>query len=590
MKKVKLKVQKTSLKKMVDYGMQYKYRFILIVFLSLIVSLAKALPAWLSKYLMDDVLIAKDMKMLYMVSGGLVVATIIKGISMYYKEIFSSYTTRLVVRDIQQDIYRHLHKLSHSYFDRTPQGEIMARISGDAGNLGKIGFMIFQILPEFLTVAVLLIGLFRIDIVLALMTLILLPAMMSILKKILKKIKKTARKRQDQRGELNALIQESLSGIRVVKAFATEEEEIKKYEEKNMEVLNTEYRNKKIEARISPINEVVTTTLTVAVLLYGGNKVITQSNFTAGDLVSFLTSLGLMFEPLKKVIKRGSELMSIMPSADRVMELLEEVPGVVEKENALDYGKLSPKVEFKDLKFRYGKELDYAINNINFEANAGEVVALVGRSGSGKTTLVNLIPRFYEIENGSITIDGVDIRDLKIKELRNHIGIVPQETFLFSGSIYSNILYGAGRSVTEEDVINAAKMANAHNFIIEFENGYDQEVGERGTLMSGGQKQRIAIARALLKNPEIMILDEATSALDTESERLVQDALEKLMVGRTTFVIAHRLSTIVNADKIIVMDKGEISEVGSHEELLSYGGIYKKLYETQFGEEEKTKN
>jgi len=585
MNKMKLKVQKTSLKKMFDYGMHYKYRFILIVILSLIVSITKALPAWLSKSLMDDVLIAKDMKMLLLVSGGLVIATVVKGFAMYYKETFSSYTTRLVVRDIQQDIYRHLHKLSHSYFDKTPQGEIMARISGDAGNLGKIGFMLFQILPEFLTVTVLLIGLFRIDLILALMTLVLLPVMMMILKKILKKIKKTARKRQDQRGELNSLIQESLSGIRVVKAFATEQDEIKKYEEKNMEVLNTEYRNKKIEARISPINEVVTTTIVVGVLLYGGNKVIVDSSFTAGDLTSFLTSLGLMFEPLKKVIKRGSELMSIMPSADRVMELLEEVPEVVEKESAEDYGNLSPKVKFENLKFRYGKDLDYAIDNINFEANAGEIVALVGRSGSGKTTLVNLIPRFYEVEDGSITIDGMDIRDLKIKELRDHIGIVPQETFLFSGSIYSNILYGAGKDVRKEDVINAAKMANAHNFIIEFENGYDQEVGERGTLLSGGQKQRIAIARALLKNPEIMILDEATSALDTESERLVQDALEKLMVGRTTFVIAHRLSTIINADKIIVMDKGKIAEAGSHEELLSHGGIYKKLYETQFGEE-----
>lgn len=585
MKKIKLKVQKTSLKKMFDYGMKYKYRFIFIVFLSLIVSLTKALPAWLSKSLMDDVLIAKDMKMLILVSGGLVIATIIKGFSMYYKEVFSSYTTRLVVRDIQQDIYRHLHKLSHSYFDRTPQGEIMSRISGDAGNLGKIGFMIFQILPEFLTVTVLLIGLFKIDVILAVMTLIMMPGMMMILKKILKKIKKTARKRQDQRGELNSLIQESLSGIRVVKAFATEQDEIEKYEEKNMEVLNTEYKNKKVEARISPINEVATTILTVGVLLYGGNKVIVDANFTAGDLVSFLTSLGLMFEPLKKMIKRGSDLVSIMPSADRVMELLDELPEVVEKEDAINYGNLSPKVRFKNLKFKYGKELDYAINNINFEAKAGEIIALVGRSGSGKTTLVNLIPRFYEIEDGSITIDGVDIRDLKIKELRDHIGLVPQETFLFSGSIYSNILYGAGKDVTRDDVINASKMANAHNFIIEFENGYDQEVGERGTLMSGGQKQRIAIARALLKNPEIMILDEATSALDTESERLVQDALEKLMVGRTTFVIAHRLSTIINADKIIVMNKGKIAESGSHQELLSKGGIYKKLYETQFGEE-----
>ena len=585
MKNKKIDVKNSSLKKMFDYGMHYKYRFVLIVLLSLVVSITKALPAFLSKYLMDDVLIAKDLNMLKVVSGGLVAATVIKGLAMYYKEIYSSYTTRLVVRDIQQDIYRHLHKLSHSYFDKTPQGEIMARLSGDSSNLGKIGFMAFQILPEFLTVLVLLIGLFRIDLILALMTLVLLPGMMMAIKKILKKIKKTARKRQDQRGELNSLIQESLSGIRVVKAFATEEEEIRKYEDKNMEVLNTEYRNKKIEARISPINEVVTTALTVAVLLYGGHKVITDSSFTAGDLVSFLTALGLMFEPLKKVIKRGSELMSILPSADRVMELLDEVSEVIEKEDAIEYNNLKPEIEFNKIKFKYGKDLDYAINNVSFKGKAGEIVAFVGRSGSGKTTMVNLIPRFYEIESGSITIGGTDIKDFKLKALRDHIGIVPQETFLFSGSIYSNILYGA-RDVTHEEVINAAKMANAHNFIEEFENGYDTEVGERGTLLSGGQKQRIAIARALLKNPEIMILDEATSALDTESERLVQDALENLMVGRTTFVIAHRLSTIVNADKIIVMEKGEIAEIGSHEELITHGGIYKKLYETQFGEEE----
>jgi len=585
MKKIKITAEKESLMTMIGYGMRYKGRFIFIVFLSLIVSLTKALPAWLSKYLMDDVLIAKNMDMLFLVSGGLVVATIIKGFSMYYKEIFSSYTTRLVVKDIQEDIYRHLHKLSHSYFDKTPQGEIMSRITGDAGNLGKIGFMIFQILPEMLTVLVLLVGLFTIDPVLAIMTLVLLPALMSVLKKIMKKIKRTARKRQDQRGELNSLIQESLSGIRVVKAFATEEIEIERYEKKNLEVLNTEYRNKKIEARISPINEVVTTSLTVLVLLYGGHKVIVNPNFSAGDLVSFLTSLGLMFEPLKKLIKRGSELMSILPSADRVLEVLKEESDVVEKKDAINYGNLAPHVKFKNVKFRYGKDLDYAINNVTFEAKPGEIVALVGRSGSGKTTLVNLIPRFYEIEDGSLTIDNVDIRDLKIKELRDHIGIVPQETFLFSGTIYSNILYGATHEVTRDDVIRAAKMANAHDFIIEFENGYDQEVGERGTLLSGGQKQRIAIARALLKNPEIMILDEATSALDTESERLVQDALEKLMIGRTTFVIAHRLSTIVNADKIVVMDKGIIAEMGSHEELMKHKGIYKKLYETQFGEE-----
>lgn len=582
----KINVDKESLKRIMKYSARYKYRFLMILILSLVVGATSAAPAFLIKKLQDEVFVAKDNQALIIVVVAIVVVTILKGISMYYRQTMSSYATRLVVRDIQEDIYKHLHKLSHSYYDRVPQGEIMARISNDASSLGNIGFMIFQMLPKALTIVILVIKLFMVNLNLAIITLFIVPILVGALKKIMKKVKKTARKRQDIRGELNSLLQESLSGIRVVKAFATEEEEIKRYREKNMDVLNTEYRNQKVAARISPINEVVMTSMIALILLYGGRQTIVDPNFTSGDLFAFITALGLTFQPLKDIIKRFAELVSILPSVDRVLEVLDEIPEVEEKKDAKEYGALLPTVKFNDVSFKYNKESDLILKNIDLEAKKGEVVALVGRSGSGKTTLVNLIPRFYDLNGGTITIDGKDITDLKIKALRDHIGIVPQETFLFSGTVLSNIMYGSKEGSTKEEAIEAAKKANAHNFIIELENGYDQEVGERGTLLSGGQKQRIAIARALLKNPEIMILDEATSALDTESERLVQDALETLMIGRTTFVIAHRLSTIINADKIVVMDKGKIIEEGSHVKLLEKGGVYKKLYETQFGEEE----
>ncbi len=571
-----------SVKAFLHYSIKHKSLFILVMLLSFLSSAASAVPAWLVKYLTDDVLVKQDMKMLVFITIAIVSTTIIKGVSMYYRRLTSNYVTETIKKEIKQDIYIHLQKLPISYYQNAKLGDIMARVSGDAQMLSKMGYVIFEMMTYLTTAVVLLMRLFQVDLILSIIVLFGMPILMKFIKKYTKKIRKSARIRQDTTGMVSAYIQETLSGIAVIKAFAREEKSIDDFKSINEEEFKISYKTGKIEAKVSPINEVLGTLMMAVVLAYGGYKVIKIDNFTPGDLISFLTALGLLQEPIKKLIKRNNELQGMMPSADRVIEILDIESEFQDKEDAVDIKGFNGNVSFENISFTYGGSTEPAIKNLNLDVKRGEVVAFVGKSGSGKTTLVNLIPRFYEIQDGSIKIDGIDTRDIKLKSLRRNIGIVPQETFLFSGTIASNIAYGRD-DATEEEIIMAAKMSNAYDFIMELEKGFETEVGERGTLLSGGQKQRIAIARALIQNPEIMILDEATSALDTESERLVQDALDRLMKGRTTFVIAHRLSTIINSDKIVVMEKGEIKEIGTHSELLEKDGIYRKLYETQFG-------
>jgi ATP-binding cassette subfamily B protein/subfamily B ATP-binding cassette protein MsbA len=586
-KKSKLSIFKNkSLTTFLKYSFKYKYAMFGVIVLSSITSAMSAVPAWLSKYLVDDVFIKKSAQQMIFVILGIFLSTVIKVITDYYSEICSGYVTGSIRREIQVDVYEHLQRVPISYYKRNKLGDIMSRLSGDSSTLGRIGFMIYEMFKEALAVLFLTFRLFQVDVVLALVSLIVLPAIISVVRKYTKKIRKSGRIRQDTSGQVVAFMQESLSGINVVKAFSNEDEMIKRYHAISLDELEKNYKTIKVKAKVSPINEMIATLMILVVAGYGGYQVIYNPNFTAGDLVSFITALGLMQQPLKRLIKRNSELQEALPSADRVIEILDEPTEMNFRDKVKAFDKNVKTIDFKNVSFRYEDANNDVIKNMNLHVEAGEVVALVGKSGSGKTTLVNLLPRFYEITGGSIEINGVDIRDFSLHEYRKNIGIVPQETFLFSGTIAENIAFGK-KDVSRLDIENAAKMANAYDFIMEFENGFDTEVGERGTMLSGGQKQRIAIARALIQNPEIMILDEATSALDTESERLVQEALDKLMVGRTTFIIAHRLSTIINADKIVVMEAGEIKEIGNHEELLKVNGIYRHLYEIQFGTQEK---
>ncbi|MDU1911254.1 ABC transporter ATP-binding protein [Fusobacterium sp.] len=577
-----------SLNTFLRYSLKYKWVMTAVVFTSAVSSAMGAVPAWLSKYLIDDVLVNKNARMMALVIGGIFVSTILKVVTGYFSSISSNYVTETIKRDIKIDVYSHLQKLPMSYFKRNKLGDIMARLSGDSATLGRIGFIIFDMFKEFLTVVALTFRMFQVDYILALIALIVMPLIISTVKKYTKKIRKSGRIRQDTSGAVTAFIQETLSGIFVIKAFNNSDDMIEKYKVISKDEFEKSYKSTKIKAKVSPINEVITTVMVLLVAAYGGYQIIILKSMTAGDLISFVTALGLMSQPLKRLISKNNDLQEALPSADRVIEIL-DVP--LEQDYYGEEKELKTEIKdikFENLSFHYDDSPELILKNINLNVKAGEVVALVGKSGSGKTTLVNLIPRFYEVTDGAIKVNDIDIKNISLKKYRDYIGIVPQESFLFSGSISENIAFGKN-GVTEDEIIKAARMANAYDFIMELPNKLETEVGERGVLLSGGQKQRIAIARALIQNPEIMILDEATSALDTESERLVQDALDKLMVNRTTFVIAHRLSTIINADKIVVMENGEIKEIGTHQELLEFKGLYKHFYEIQFGKKEKIK-
>ena len=435
---------------------------------------------------------------------------------------------------------------------------------------------------EFLTVMALTIRLLQVDLILAIISLILMPVILNIVKKYTKKIRKSGRERQDTTGRVTAFTQETLSGVFVIKAFNNTDYVNKKYEEFSQEEFKNSYKTTKIKAKVSPINEIITTFMVLLVVLYGGYKILYDKTISSGDLISFVTALGLMHQPLKRLISKNNDLQDSLPSADRVVEIFDEE---IEKDyfgEKVHFDENIKTITFKNINYKYSDSNNYVLKDINLNVNSGEIIAFVGKSGSGKTTLVNLLARFFNTDEGEIKINSTDIKSIPLSKYREKFAVVPQETFLFSGTIRENISFG--RNVSEEEIIEALKMANAYNFIMEFPDKLDTEVGERGTLLSGGQKQRIAIARALIKNPEIMILDEATSALDSESEKLVQDALDKLMKNRTTFVIAHRLSTIIRADKIVVMENGEIKECGTHSELLELKGIYKNLYDIQYNE------
>lgn len=571
-----------SLAGFLKYSLKYKKWLTLTVILSIVSSALGTAPAWLSKYLIDDVLISKNGKMMIIVGWAIFVTTVLKLISAYYAEISSTYLTEKIRRDIKIDIFQYLEHLPISYFNKNKLGDLMSRLSGDSSSLGKIGFLIFDMLREGITILAFLVRMFQVDFLLTLISITVVPAMVSVIKKYTKKLRKSGRKRQDTIGDATAFMQEALAGIQVVKSFNKIDKIVDKYKEITKGEMDKIYRAQKIKAKISPLNEFLATVMILLVAAYGGYSIVYAKTFTAGELVSFITAIGLMQQPLKRFVRKNSELYEILPSGDRVMEIFNEKEEVDSySKNPYNFDGNIEEIAFEDVNFTYPNCDLRVLKNISFKVKKGEVIAFVGSSGSGKTTLVNLIPRFYDIDSGSIKINGTDIKDFSLKQYRNHIGIVPQDTFLFSGTIAENISFGKDY-INKEDVYKASKMANAYEFISELEKGFETEVGERGVLLSGGQKQRIAIARALIQNPSIMILDEATSALDTESEKLVQEALDKLMLGRTTFVIAHRLSTIISSDKIIVMDRGKIVEMGKHEELLKKEGVYKNLYNIQF--------
>ena len=543
---------------------------------------------WIIKDMIDKVLMERDMAMLNLIAGGIIVVFFFRGIFYYGQSYLVSFVGQRVVIDIREALFEKFQRMPLAYFDRHQTGEIMSYVTNDVQALQNA---LVDKLIELVTESSVLVGsivlMFYLDWKLTLITLITVPLVGQAMNIFGKKLKKSGIVIQERLADINSLLQESISAVRVVKSFVRERYEIERFHRQNELNFQAEMKNVQLTSLLTPTVEFLAA-ITVTFILWIGGYEVVQGDLTAGALVAFLTYAVNLANPVKRISRIYGTVQRAMAAADRVFDVIDMEETIHDKEGAVPLPEIEGRVAVKDVSFSY-KEGAPALSHVSLEASPGQLVAFVGPSGAGKSTIANLIPRFYEVNEGVIEIDGHDVRDVTLDSLREQIGIVPQETMLFSSSVRENIRYGR-LDATDEEIEEAARAANAEEFILQLPEGYETKIGERGLNLSGGQRQRIAIARAILKNPRILILDEATSALDTESEKIVQAALDKLMVGRTSFAIAHRLSTIFNADCIYVIDGGCIVEQGTHAELLAAGGLYSTLYNIQFrgeGEGEK---
>jgi subfamily B ATP-binding cassette protein MsbA len=573
------------LKKIYKYVTPYKGRLTLGILSMLLHSFLTVYVVKVFKDLMETVISTLEpgkqgLSLLTWSALVLIAAYFLKEVVYYWQRFLLAYVSQKAIRDLRNDLYYHLQNLSLSFYSKNKVGEIMSRVTNDVGVLqnaivnGAIG-----IFYELVTLLGALIYLFIIDFKLTLFVLLALPLITYVLKFFNIKIRKASRKVQIKLADISHVLEETLSSIKVVKSFGREEYEFERFSAENDENFRARVRSEQYGASLTSIIEFITAVSFTAILWYGGYEVM-NGYIKVSELIAFFTLLLTIMNPLSSLSKLSTTLQQALAAAERIFELMAIDNPVLEEKNNEVLTNVVGNLEFRNISFAYnqGEEI---LKDIDFEIKPGEVVALVGPSGAGKTTIADLIPRFYEPTKGQIVLDGKDIKEIDLVSLRTQIGIVPQETILFSGTLRNNIRYGR-LEAAEEEIIEAARAANAHDFIFKLPNGYDTVVGERGVGLSGGQRQRIAIARAILKNPRILILDEATSALDTESEVLVQEALNRLMKSRTTLVIAHRLSTIKNADKIIVLSNGKIVETGTHNQLMEMGGIYYSLYKSNF--------
>ncbi|MBP9478554.1 MAG: ABC transporter ATP-binding protein [Sebaldella sp.] len=552
------------------------------IFISIFAGAVTVSPLMLIQRLFDKGINGGNEKDIIYAAAAMIGLAIAGGLLVYGSTYLSGKISTGIYKDTIDDMYSKVQTLDLKFFSEMKVGELMVRFTNDAQNINTMILNLFNLVSYGVQVVVLFgIALF-VDWKLTLAVTLVTPILIQIVKKYAKKLKQAGKSRQETSGELNSRLQETISGIKVIKAFATENYEKSKFKNLSSKLRLHSLESIKYDAKSGSISEALNYIIVALLLLFGGFRVIRGHGFTTGDFITVIGSISAMYTPAKRAIGTFNNINNNSSAIDRVFEIMSLESYIVDKENPVKFEKFKKDIVLSNVSFYYNKG-EMVLKDINLNVKLGETVALVGNSGGGKTTIANLIPRFYDVISGSIKIDGVDIRDYELESLRRNIGIVPQETFLFSGSIKENIKYG-NRHATDEEIINASKMANAHEFIEKLSDAYETEIGERGVLLSGGQKQRIAIARAILENPEILILDEATSALDNESEKLVQDALEKLMEKKTTFIIAHRLSTVINSDKIVVLQRGEIKEIGTHQELMDRNGIYRSLYERNFEE------
>jgi subfamily B ATP-binding cassette protein MsbA len=514
------------------------------------------------------------------ICGILLVLVLLKSALMYLHKFIMAYVAEHVMMDVRDDLYAVVHTFSLGFFSRRPTGELMARLTLDVNLLGDtVTIALSQVLREPFYILSFGALLFLLHWQLALLTVLALPLTFIPIAKFGKKIRYRGLQVQERRAELNTILQEALTGIRIVKAFVAEEYERLRFNRKNQEAFRASVRIARLDALSSPVLEVLGGVGIVGIVIVGSFLVLRRI-LTLGELLAFVGALISTFQPIKRLGGLNNAFQRGMAGVKRVFELMDTRPDLLEAADAVPLPPVRGAVAFRNVCFAYGGAQP-VLRDVSFEVRPGELVAIVGSSGAGKSTLVDLIPRFYDPTAGRVEIDGTDVRRVTLRSLREQIGIVTQETILFDDTLSNNIAYGRA-GVPPERVREAARVAHAAEFIERLPEGYETRIGERGVRLSGGEKQRIAIARAVLRDPPILILDEATSALDTESERLVQDALDRVMKGRTTFVIAHRLSTVIRADLILVLDGGRIVERGDHATLMAAGGVYASLYRGQF--------
>jgi subfamily B ATP-binding cassette protein MsbA len=571
-----------AFKRLLKMTRPYSVRLTIAMICMVAVGALTSSQAYMVKPVLDDIFLNKNSFALMWIPLAVIGIFLLKGACNYGQIILMSFIGLRIVADLRNKLYEQIQKQSLAFFTQHPTGMLMSRITNDVAAVQTASSeAVTSIIKDTFSIIFLTALIFSTNWKLALIGMIVFPATIYPVAKFGKKMRKVSISTYVTMGTLSSLLQETISGTRIVKAFSMEKYENGRFAAENERLFKLNIKTVTINAIASPFMEFLGSIAIAAIIFYGGYQVI-NGNQTPGTFFKFLAALLLLYEPVKRLTNVNNTIQQGIAGAERVFSIIDRVPDIIDKPKAINLPPITRGIDIKNVTFRY--EEAPVLKNINLSIKVGEVVAFVGMSGGGKTSLVNLIPRFYDVTEGCILIDGHDIRDVTMQSLRNQIAIVTQQTILFNDTVKNNVAYG-DIDRTETDIINAAKAANAHDFIMKLPQGYDTNIGELGTKLSGGEKQRISIARALLKNAPVLILDEATSSLDSEAEIEVQEALDNLMKGRTTLVIAHRLSTIRNADRIIVLVHGEIIEEGNHETLLTKKGEYFRLYNLQFKDE-----
>ena len=570
--------------RILSYIKPYMHRLLFAMVCTIMAAAGNLYIPWIIKDMIDEVLADKNGTMLNWIAASIIAIFIVRGLFWYGQNYLMSYVGQSVIIDIRAAVFKKLQRLSVSFYDKNKTGTIMSYVTNDVNALQSA---MVENTIEMITEGFILIGsvvaMIYLDWRLTLFTVCTFPVVLWFMEFFGKKIRKTGGRIQECTADITSVLQESVASARVIKSFVREDYEVDRFDVENKANFRANMKNAQLMATLTPVVELVAAIGVTMIIWYGGNNVI-NGTITAGSLVAFLTYAVNISNPIKRLTRVIGSIQKALAAAQRVFMIIDMPEEIAESRDAKQLPEVSGKVEFQNVSFAYDDKGN-VITDLSFSVKPGEVIAIVGPSGAGKSTIANLLPRFYDVNKGDIKIDGHSVREVTLDSLREQVGIVPQETMLFNGSVYNNILYGR-LDATKEEIEAAAKAANAHDFIMQLTDGYETKLGDRGVNLSGGQRQRIAIARAILKNPRILILDEATSALDTESERVVQEALDRLMVGRTSFVIAHRLSTVKNADKILVLEKGNLVESGTHDELLALDGLYAHLYKIQYRNKE----